>query len=182
MPLPRNVSAVSSNTASARAARAVCYANGEQGSRAGRRSMPPSRRGCTRPRRRWIRIVIGRQQFRVLHSSCSSVWRSQGRSDAFARIPWRLFFVRLPSFTPSTPGANHRARHKVARDFLCKAPVPVGWTSRDWDLVTQWYGITVGRSLHRSTKRSRCSRTNDRIVSVAWPACCASHAACPGAA
>jgi CHAD domain-containing protein len=33
-------------------------------------------------------------------------------------------------------GGRHRPRRKAARDFLRAVPVPLGWTSDDWDLVT----------------------------------------------
>jgi hypothetical protein len=32
-------------------------------------------------------------------------------------------------------GGRQRARHKAARDFLRTAPMPLGWTSQDWDLI-----------------------------------------------
>jgi CHAD domain-containing protein len=34
-------------------------------------------------------------------------------------------------------GARHATRHKAARDFLRSAPVPLDWTSNDWDLVAE---------------------------------------------
>ena len=79
-------------------------------------------------------------------------------------------------------GDRRGSRHKVARDILRGVPLPLGWTSEDWDLLTHVVRYQRGAEPTARHKHfGRLSGVHARTASAAWRECCVWRVCCDSA-